>query len=136
MPFKTTRVDVSREEIRKALDMAYGSYIEQEGKKSDNWADQNIGQLGDHIRHEVDEVMGNIRRGEIGFLLHNAMDVIELGAILLAKANQQLEQNGKAKEGSIPAGAVVVQRTPLDILKTRNAKARKGRAADSEASSG
>ena len=40
--------------------------------------------------------MGNIRRGEIGYLVHNAMDVIELGAILLAKANQTLEAKKSA----------------------------------------
>ncbi len=73
--------------------MAYGSYVEQEGKKGDQWREQTIGQLGDHIRHEIDEVMSNIRRGEIGFLVHNAMDVIELAAILLAHANLYLEEH-------------------------------------------
>lgn len=86
-----TRLDESREMIRKALDMAYGSYIEQEGKKGDIWRDQSIGQLGDHIRHEInEEVMSNIRTGDFGFLLHNAMDVIELAAMLLAKANEMM----------------------------------------------
>ena len=89
MSWKRTRVDESRDMIRDALNMAFGSYVEQEGKKGAQWRDQSIGQLGDHIRHEVDEVMGNIRRGEIGFLLHNAMDVIELGAMLLAKAQER-----------------------------------------------
>lgn len=89
---KQTRLDESRQMIKTALDMAYASYIEQEGKKADQWRDQSIGQLGDHIRHEInDEVMKNIRTGDIGFLLHNAMDVIELGAMLLAKANQLIE---------------------------------------------
>jgi len=91
--FYKGRIDESREMIRQALDMAYGSYLEQEGKKTDQWRDQTIGQLGDHIRHEVDEIMGNIKRGEIGFLLHNAMDVIELGAMLLAKANQHCKSS-------------------------------------------
>jgi len=89
--FYKTRIDESREMIRQALDMAYGSYIEQEGKKTDQWRDQTIGQLGDHIRHEIEEIMGNIRRGEIGFLLHNTMDVIELGAMLMAHANEYLK---------------------------------------------
>ena len=40
--FKLTRVDVSREKIKQALDMAYGSYVEQEGKKSDSWMDQDF----------------------------------------------------------------------------------------------
>ena len=91
MTWNLERVDHSRELVRRALDMAYGSYVEQEGKKADIWRDQTIGQLGDHIRHEVEEVMLNIRRGELGYLVHNAMDVIELGAILLAKANEALE---------------------------------------------
>lgn len=86
---KKSRIDESRDMIKQALDMAYGSYIEQEGKKGDQWRDQSIGQLGDHIRHEInDEVMQNIRTGDFGFLLHNAMDVIELGAMLLAKAQE------------------------------------------------
>lgn len=102
MSFKITRTDISRDRIRQALDMAYGSYIEQEGKKNDQWVDENIGQLGNHIRHEADEIMNNIRRGEIGYLLHNAMDIIELGAIILTKAQIILEkktkQNSKKKE--------------------------------------
>ena len=88
MSWSRTRVDSSRQQILASLWMAYGSYVEQEGKKADQWRDQTIGQLGDHLRHEVEEVMSNIRRGEIGYLLHNAMDVIELGAILLAKARE------------------------------------------------
>lgn len=90
MSWNTSRVDESRQMIRCALDMAFGSYVEQEGKKGDQWRDVSIGQLGDHIRHEInDEVMANIRRGELGFLIHNAMDVIELGAMLLARALAQ-----------------------------------------------
>lgn len=69
MSWQLGRVDTSRELVRRALDMAYGSYVEQEGKKADQWFDQSIGQLGDHIRHEVEEIISNIRRGEIGFLL-------------------------------------------------------------------
>ena len=90
MAVTTTRIDESREQIRQALDCAYGSYVEQEGKKNDQWRDQNIGQLGDHIRHEIDECMGNIRRSEFGYLLHNAMDVMELGAMLYTKAQELL----------------------------------------------
>lgn len=86
---KKSRIDESRDMIKQALDMAYGSYIEQEGKKGDQWRDQSIGQLGDHIKHEInDEVMSNIRSGDFGYLLHNAMDVIELGAMLLAKTQE------------------------------------------------
>ena len=92
---KLTRTDVSREMIRQAFDCAYGSYIEQEGKKDDHWRDANIGQLGDHIRHEIEECMTNIRRGEIGFLLHNSMDVMELAAILYAKAQELLKESLK-----------------------------------------
>ncbi len=92
MAFHTDRVDDSRARIKAALDMAYGSYTEQEGKKGDQWRDQTIGQLGAHIRHEADEIMANIKRGEIGYLVHNAMDIIELGAIILAHTNLYLEQ--------------------------------------------
>ncbi len=103
MAFHIDRVDESRIFIKTALDMAYGSYVEQEGKKSDQWRDQSIGELGNHIRHEVDEIMSNIKRGEIGYLVHNAMDVIELGAILLAQANMYLEGKFGCKHG-IPLG--------------------------------
>lgn len=93
MSFPLNRVDQSRQMILNALMMAYGSYIEQEGKKGDQWRDQSLGQLGDHIRHEInDEVMQNLKRNEIGFLMHNAMDVIELGAMLLAKAQEYLDE--------------------------------------------
>lgn len=102
MSFEITRTDISRDRIRQALDMAYGSYIEQEGKKNDQWVDENIGQLGNHIRHEADEIMNNIRRGEIGYLLHNAMDIIELGAIILTKAQIILEE--KTKQNSKKKG--------------------------------
>jgi hypothetical protein len=95
---KQNRLDESRQQIYKALMMSYGSYVEQEGKKGDQWRDQSLGQLGDHIRHEInDEVMQNIRTGDIGFLIHNAMDVIELGAMLLAKANEMKENQSNAK---------------------------------------
>lgn len=91
-----SRIDESRDMIRSALDMAYGSYVEQEGKKGDQWRDQSIGQIGDHIRHEINtEVMGNLRTGDFGFLLHNAMDVIELGAMLLAKAQDLMKTNNR-----------------------------------------
>jgi hypothetical protein len=80
-------MDESRELIRQALDMAFGSYVEQEGKKADSWRDTTIGDIYGHLKHELEEVNGNLARGELGFLVHNAMDVIELGAILLALAN-------------------------------------------------
>ena len=93
--FKTTRIDESREMVRKAFDMSYGSYVEQEGKKGDQWRDQILGQLAGHLQHEVEEVMGNIRRGEIGFLIHNGMDITELGAIIVAKANEYIANKVK-----------------------------------------
>lgn len=90
MAFKQTRIDDSRAMVRAAFAMSYGSYIEQEGKKGDQWRDQTLGQLVGHLEHELEEVKGNLRRGEIGYLLHNAMDVCELGAIILAWANDHL----------------------------------------------
>jgi len=96
MSFQKTRLDESRELVRRAMDVAYGSYMEQEGKKYDSWRDLSIGQLADHLRHEVnEEIMGNVRRGEIGFLMHNAMDAVELAAMLMAKAQLMLGE----KEG-------------------------------------
>ena len=94
-----TRIDKSRELIRQALDMAYGSYIEQEGKKGDIWRDQSIGQLGDHIRHEInDEIMKNLRTGDFGYLIHNVMDIIELAAMMLAKANELIKKKSNLYE--------------------------------------
>ena len=91
MPYLTSRVDSSRALVRHALDMAYGSYVEQEGKKADQWRDQDVWTLFHHLEHELEEVRGNLGRGELGFLIHNTMDVIELGAILLCKAEGLIE---------------------------------------------
>jgi len=93
--FKTTRIDESRGMIQQALDMAYGSYIEQEGKKGDIWREQSLGEIYNHLKHEIQEVQGNLKQGEIGYLCHNAMDVIELGAILLAQAQEKLKDLNK-----------------------------------------
>lgn len=95
MSWKLDRVDDSREAVRRAMDMAYGSYVEQEGKKADQWRDQSIGQLVAHLRHEVDELVANVRRGELGYLLHNAMDAIELAALVLIKAQEALEKEAQ-----------------------------------------
>ena len=93
MSFKRTRVDKSRQMVWDAMQMCYGSYVEQEGKKADQWRDQSLVQLSAHIAHEIEEVKANLRRGEIGYLLHNAMDVCELGAILLAAARLYIEEH-------------------------------------------
>ena len=100
------RIDDSRERIRQALEAAWGSYIEQEGKKNDQWRDVNLGQLGAHIVHEIDECMGNIRQGQLGFLLHNAMDVMELGAMLFARAEEILEERRLKTLDAMPVSVV------------------------------
>lgn len=85
---KNCRVDKSREELVKAFFFALGSYMEQEATKEDSWKDMNIGQLYDHLRHEVEvEIKRNLKppKDQLSYLLHNCVDAVNLSVILLAK---------------------------------------------------
>ncbi len=88
MAYKLDRVDESRQQVWLAFMQAFGSYVEQEGKKADQWRDQTVYELVRHIDHEVDEIAGNVRRGEPGFGIHNCYDVMSLAAILHAKLSE------------------------------------------------
>ena len=82
-----TRLDESRARLHKAFLVALGSYTEQEATKLDLWRDCSLGQLYDHLKHEVDEeIRGNLRRSELSYLVHNAMDAVTLSAMLLDRA--------------------------------------------------
>jgi len=76
------RMTISRELIRKVLDMAYGCYIEQESTKTDSWRDMAVFTLADHALHETDEIK---RSNSPTLIIHNGMDLINLGAIIAAK---------------------------------------------------
>ena len=73
--------------------MALGAYTEQESKKDDQWRDQTLGQLYNHLAHEVlAELKANMtRKDNLTWAIHNAMDAVGLSCIFLAKL---LEMNG------------------------------------------
>jgi hypothetical protein len=76
------RMHESRHMIMKAMNVALGSYIEQEATKKDQWRDQDYWTLRNHLAHEMDE----IRRSKLKTIkIHNLMDACSLSAILLAK---------------------------------------------------
>jgi len=92
---KKTRIDESREALFKAFLFALGSYTEQEATKNDQWR-QSIGQLYDHLKHELEEIKSNLRppKDQLTYLIHNCCDAVTLSAMLLYKA---MEMN-KLKE--------------------------------------
>ena len=69
------RMVESRRLLQKAWNIAYGSYIEQEAKKLDQWRDQSVWQLTRHLRHELDEIE---RSKTKTIQLHNCMDACML----------------------------------------------------------
>ena len=77
------RLSESRTIIREVMSMAYGSYIEQEAKKYDQWRDQTWWDLLQHTKHEIEELQrsGGYKTKQ----LHNALDLCSLGAIMGAK---------------------------------------------------
>jgi hypothetical protein len=76
------RMTESRKRLRDAYNVAFGSYVEQEAKKIDQWRDQTIWQITRHLRHEVGEIERSKSRT---VQYHNAMDALMLSNILLAK---------------------------------------------------
>ena len=94
MSFKLTRIDESRALMMAAASFALGVYVEQEAKKVDSWRDIDLGNLYEHLRHEIlDEIRPNIKRGEMTYLIHNAADAAALSLMILARA---IELNEKA----------------------------------------
>jgi len=83
---KRERLDESREILMRAFVFALGSYVEQEAKKGDNWREREIGELYNHLAHEVEEIRRNLRRSEVTYLVHNAADAVMLSCMLLVKA--------------------------------------------------
>ncbi len=88
MTIKPERTDESRVLLRRAFDIAMGSYIEQEAKKGDSWRESSYG-MGDafaHLKHELEEVRANLVRSDSRtLLLHNLIDMVLLSVMLLAK---------------------------------------------------
>lgn len=89
---KKKRLDESRKDLVTAFYFALGEYTGQEAKKIDQWRDQSIGQLYNHLHHEVvEEIRGDLKKSDLQFLLHDAMDAVNLSCILLAKVMRMAE---------------------------------------------
>ena len=85
MTLAETRLTESRRLLRRAFEFALGVYSEQEATKADYWRTTDIGALYGHLSHEIEEIQGNLRRGEGDYLLHNAADAVALSVMLLAR---------------------------------------------------
>lgn len=98
MAFKTQRLDESRAMLLASAGFALGVVTEQEATKLDEWRDVELGQLYEHLRHEVaEEIRGNIRRNELTYLIHNAADAAALSLMILARALEMSEGGKKPK---------------------------------------
>jgi hypothetical protein len=78
----------SRQRVQAALNMALGQYIDQEPQKGCEWRNRKIQDIIEHIEREVAEIK---RRTESERMLHDALDLTCLGAILAARI--LLEEN-------------------------------------------
>ena len=79
----------SRRRVREALNIAFGSYIEQEATKGDNWRRQDFGKLYAHLKHELWEIS---RSKSKTTQIHNCIDACGLSAILIAKLIESEEK--------------------------------------------
>lgn len=71
-----------------AMMVAFGSYVEQEGKKGDQWRDESYTDLYKHLDHEIEE----LKRSEGRTVrLHNAIDACCLSAMLAVKIEERLD---------------------------------------------
>ena len=68
-----------------AMLVAFGSYVEQEGKKGNQWAFQSYGDLYKHLSHEIVEIKRSVGST---VQLHNAMDAVGLFAMLAIKIGE------------------------------------------------
>jgi len=76
------RMTDSRQKILSVLMMAFGSYVEQEAKKKDEWRDKSWGECYAHLKHEIVEIGRSKTKTE---QIHNCLDAINLAAIMAAK---------------------------------------------------
>ena len=76
------RMVESRQKLLNAMLLSLGAYIEQEGKKMDQWRDKSYGECYAHLKHEIAEIE---RSKEKTVQLHNAMDACALSAIMVCK---------------------------------------------------
>jgi len=72
----------SRQRVQAALNMALGQYIDQEPQKGCEWRTRSVPEIVNHIEREVAEIK---RRTHPERMLHDALDLTCLGAILAAK---------------------------------------------------
>ncbi|WP_277543279.1 hypothetical protein [Haloarcula laminariae] len=68
---------------------ALGSYMEQEGKKRDQWTEETYTEIYQHTSHEIGEIRRNINSNDLDFLLHNSVDMVLLSAILTASLKRE-----------------------------------------------
>jgi len=80
------RMTESRQQLLNAMLLSLGAYIEQEGKKMDEWRDKTYGEIYAHLKHELIEIQ---RSKDKTVQLHNAMDACVLSAILVCKLMPQ-----------------------------------------------
>lgn len=83
------RSEDSRMRVRRMLDAAYGLYIGQEPKHSDEWRDVDSGKLYAHLKHEIGEIKRSKGRDK---RFHNALDACALAAILAARIEIEGEE--------------------------------------------
>ncbi len=86
-----SRMAESRVMLMRAMDIAMGSYIEQESSKFDNWRDKTFWQNTQHLSHEVKEIS---RSKTTVAKLHNAIDALSLSAILVAQILLERDETG------------------------------------------
>lgn len=72
----------SRQRVQAALNMALGQYIDQEPQKGYGWRTRSIPEIVEHIEREIAEIK---RRTQVERLLHDALDLTCLGAMLAAR---------------------------------------------------
>lgn len=82
------RMTESRRLLQKSFYIAFGSYIEQEAKKLDQWRDQTFWQLLQHLKHEVGEIERSKSRT---VQYHNAIDAVMLADMILSKIMEKEE---------------------------------------------
>jgi hypothetical protein len=80
------RMTESRKMLWDAFMVSYGSYTEQEAKKTDSWRDQTVYDLIRHMDHEMQEIK---RSTGTTMTLHNAMDMCSLAGLLIARLMQE-----------------------------------------------
>jgi len=71
---------------------ALGVYVENEGKKLDEWRTAAFDKLRKHLEHEVFvEVQRDVKSSRRELLVHNAADAVCLAAMMVVRSNKSRE---------------------------------------------